>query len=147
MTIGSRTIGIVIVAAGRGERAGSAEEGPKQYRRIGDKPVIAHTLERFLTWPRSGPIVVVIHPDDKALFAAAAVGIDGAGGVLTTFGGDTRQRSVYEGLRALSGTEATHVMIHDAARPSSTTACLTGWRKRSTRGRLGCCRPFPSATR
>ncbi|UIK07236.1 bifunctional 2-C-methyl-D-erythritol 4-phosphate cytidylyltransferase/2-C-methyl-D-erythritol 2,4-cyclodiphosphate synthase [Neorhizobium galegae] len=117
MTIGSKTIGIVIVAAGRGERAGSAEEGPKQYRRIGAKPVIAHTLERFLTWPRSGPIVVVIHPDDEALFAAATVDVRGAGSVITTFGGETRQRSVYEGLRALSGTEATHVMIHDAARP------------------------------
>lgn len=117
MTIGSKTIGIVIVAAGRGERAGSPEDGPKQYRRIGGKPVIAHTLERFLTWPRSGPIVVVIHPDDEALFAAATVGVRGAAGVITTFGGETRQRSVYEGLRALSGTEATHVMIHDAARP------------------------------
>ncbi|CDZ51334.1 bifunctional 2-C-methyl-D-erythritol 4-phosphate cytidylyltransferase/2-C-methyl-D-erythritol 2,4-cyclodiphosphate synthase [Neorhizobium galegae] len=117
MTIGSMTIGIVIVAAGRGERAGSLQDGPKQYRRIGDRPVIAHTLERFLTWRRSGPIVVVIHPDDEALFAAATAGIQGAAAVITTFGGETRQRSVYEGLRALSGTEATHVMIHDAARP------------------------------
>ncbi len=111
------TIGIVIVAAGRGERAGSAEDGPKQYRRIGTKSVIAHTLERFLSWSRSGPIVVVIHPDDEALFAAAAAELPGAASVVTTFGGDTRQRSVYEGLRALSGTDATHVMIHDAARP------------------------------
>ncbi|WP_226951214.1 bifunctional 2-C-methyl-D-erythritol 4-phosphate cytidylyltransferase/2-C-methyl-D-erythritol 2,4-cyclodiphosphate synthase [Rhizobium terrae] len=111
------TIGIVIVAAGRGERAGSPEDGPKQYRRIGGKPVIAHTLERFLAWHRSGPIVVVIHPDDEALYAAATAGVKDAGRVITTFGGVTRQRSVYEGLRALSGAEATHVMIHDAARP------------------------------
>ncbi|WP_105372538.1 bifunctional 2-C-methyl-D-erythritol 4-phosphate cytidylyltransferase/2-C-methyl-D-erythritol 2,4-cyclodiphosphate synthase [Neorhizobium huautlense] len=111
------TIGIVIVAAGRGERAGSPEDGPKQYRRIGGKPVIAHTLERFLSWSRSGLIVVVIHPDDEALFAAAAAELPSAAKVVTTFGGDTRQRSVYEGLRALSATEATHVMIHDAARP------------------------------
>jgi len=111
------TIGVVIVAAGRGERAGSPEEGPKQYRRIGGRPVIAHTLERFLSWPRSGPVVVVIHPDDAALYATATVDVDGAAKVITTFGGETRQRSVYEGLTALAGTEATHVMIHDAARP------------------------------
>lgn len=111
------TIGVVIVAAGRGERAGSPEEGPKQYRRIGGRPVIAHTLERFLAWPRSGPVVVVIHPDDEALYAAATADVDGAADVITTFGGETRQRSVYEGLTALAGTEATHVMIHDAARP------------------------------
>jgi 2-C-methyl-D-erythritol 4-phosphate cytidylyltransferase/2-C-methyl-D-erythritol 2,4-cyclodiphosphate synthase len=41
------SIGIVVVAAGRGERAGASEEGPKQYRIIGGKPVIAHTLEIF----------------------------------------------------------------------------------------------------
>lgn len=112
------TIGIVIVAAGRGERAGSPEEGPKQYRRIGGRPVIAHTLETFLTWPRSGPIVVVIHPDDEGLFAASAAGLPGSGSdLISTFGGETRQQSVYQGLRALSDTPATHVMIHDAARP------------------------------
>jgi 2-C-methyl-D-erythritol 4-phosphate cytidylyltransferase / 2-C-methyl-D-erythritol 2,4-cyclodiphosphate synthase len=110
------TIGIVIVAAGRGERAGSQEDGPKQYRRIGDRTVLAHTLGRFLAWPRSGPIVVVIHPEDEALFADAVAEV-GAEDIVTAFGGETRQRSVLEGLKALTGTDATHVMIHDAARP------------------------------
>ncbi len=111
------TIGIVIVAAGRGERAGAPAEGPKQYRPIGGRPVIARTLETFLRWPRRGPIVVVIHPDDESLYEAAIEKLDGVVDVITTFGGDTRQRSVFEGLRALATTEATHVMIHDAARP------------------------------
>jgi len=110
------TIGIVIVAAGRGERVGSPDEGPKQYRPIGGRPVIAHTLDTFLSWQRRGPIVVVIHPDDAELYAAATVGL-AASDITLAFGGDTRQRSVYEGLKALSATEATHVMIHDAARP------------------------------
>ncbi|TIV29929.1 MAG: bifunctional 2-C-methyl-D-erythritol 4-phosphate cytidylyltransferase/2-C-methyl-D-erythritol 2,4-cyclodiphosphate synthase, partial [Mesorhizobium sp.] len=35
-------IGVVIVAAGRGARAGQAD-GPKQYQRIGGRAVIAHT--------------------------------------------------------------------------------------------------------
>ncbi|MDP9838058.1 2-C-methyl-D-erythritol 4-phosphate cytidylyltransferase/2-C-methyl-D-erythritol 2,4-cyclodiphosphate synthase [Neorhizobium huautlense] len=119
------TIGIVIVAAGRGERAGSPQEGPKQYRPIGGRPVIAHTLETFLNWHRSGPIVVVIHPDDEGLFAASVTDLPkSASEIVTTFGGDTRQRSVYEGLRALSGTGATHVMIHDAARPFIDLALL-----------------------
>ncbi len=116
-------IAIVIVAAGRGERAGSAE-GPKQYRRIGGRPVIAHTLEAFLTWPQSGPIVTVIHPDDAALFADATAGLAGAERVKTTFGGATRQQSVLAGLEALSGSDATHVMIHDGARPFVNPAML-----------------------
>ena len=110
-------IGTVIVAAGRGERAGTPEEGPKQYRRIGEEPVIRHTLRRFLTWRQTGPIVVVIHPDDQTLFAEACENLNEAGRILTTFGGATRQQSVLEGLRCLSQTDATHVMIHDAARP------------------------------
>ncbi|MDO1583900.1 bifunctional 2-C-methyl-D-erythritol 4-phosphate cytidylyltransferase/2-C-methyl-D-erythritol 2,4-cyclodiphosphate synthase [Rhizobium oryzicola] len=110
-------IGIVIVAGGRGERAGNPEAGPKQYRPIGGRAVIAHTLERFLTWSRSAPIVVVIHPDDDALFEAAIADLAGRDRVMRTYGGDTRQRSVLAGLQALAQTDATHVMIHDAARP------------------------------
>lgn len=110
-------IGIVIVAAGRGERAGSASEGPKQYRLIGGKPVIRHTLRHFLTWHRSGPIVVVIHRDDEALFAKAMEDLPDSERIRTTFGGATRQQSVLAGLRALAEDEVSHVMIHDAARP------------------------------
>ncbi len=110
-------IGIVIVAAGRGERAGSAEEGPKQYRPIGGKPVLSHTLQQFVTWPRSGPIVVVIHPDDRSLYDDATAGLHDPQRIIVTFGGATRQQSVLAGLQALSETSATHVMIHDAARP------------------------------
>ena len=64
--------GVVVVAAGRGERAGAPEEGPKQYRLIGGMPVIAHTLREFAAWGgATAGIVVVIHPDDEALFADA----------------------------------------------------------------------------
>jgi 2-C-methyl-D-erythritol 4-phosphate cytidylyltransferase / 2-C-methyl-D-erythritol 2,4-cyclodiphosphate synthase len=110
-------IAIVIVAAGRGERAGSTQEGPKQYRLIGGEPVIRHTLRPFLTWGRSGPIIVVIHPDDEGLLAEAVQGLAGAERIRTTFGGATRQQSVLAGLQALADSDATHVMIHDAARP------------------------------
>lgn len=110
--------GIVIVAAGRGERAGSPEEGPKQYRAIGGRAVIVHTLEAFLAWQPAARIVVVIHPDDVALFAAAralAVGPDVP--VDVVMGGATRQMSVLAGLAALEGSGLTHVLIHDAVRP------------------------------
>ncbi|ASY62756.1 2-C-methyl-D-erythritol 4-phosphate cytidylyltransferase [Sinorhizobium sojae CCBAU 05684] len=109
--------GVVIVAAGRGERAGQSAEGPKQYRTIGDRPVIAHTLDIFATWPGAGPIVVVIHPDDEALFAAARMCMSGRADLSVVHGGATRQLSVLAGLEALSGTGAPYVMIHDAVRP------------------------------
>lgn len=116
--------GVVIVAAGRGERAGQSAEGPKQYRTIGDRPVIAHTLDTFATWPGAGPIVVVIHPDDEALFNAArkrSVAED----VIIVHGGATRQISVLAGLEALADIGARRVMIHDAVRPFADHALLS----------------------
>ena len=65
-------IGVVIVAAGRGERAGQSAEGPKQYRRIGGEPVIRRTLAAFFSHPAIAHIAVAIHPDDDALFREAA---------------------------------------------------------------------------
>nr|WP_104667214.1 bifunctional 2-C-methyl-D-erythritol 4-phosphate cytidylyltransferase/2-C-methyl-D-erythritol 2,4-cyclodiphosphate synthase [Ensifer adhaerens] len=116
--------GVVIVAAGRGERAGQSAEGPKQYRTIGDRPVIAHTLDTFATWPGAGPIVVVIHPDDEALFNAArkrSVADD----VIIVHGGATRQISVLAGLEALADIGARRVMIQDAVRPFADHALLS----------------------
>ncbi|THV25222.1 bifunctional 2-C-methyl-D-erythritol 4-phosphate cytidylyltransferase/2-C-methyl-D-erythritol 2,4-cyclodiphosphate synthase [Peteryoungia ipomoeae] len=110
-------IGIVVVAAGRGERAGASVEGPKQYRRIGGKPVIWHTLRRLLDWPRGGPVIAVIHPDDEGLFAAATGDLDFGSRLTLVHGGASRQVSVLNGLLALEDRGVSHVMIHDAVRP------------------------------
>jgi 2-C-methyl-D-erythritol 4-phosphate cytidylyltransferase / 2-C-methyl-D-erythritol 2,4-cyclodiphosphate synthase len=107
----------VIVAAGRGERAGSPENGPKQYRLIGGKPVIFHTLEAILAWPRTAEIIVVIHPDDHALFAQAIAGLPGTDRISSVDGGTTRQESVLAGLNALDVSAPRFVYIHDAVRP------------------------------
>jgi 2-C-methyl-D-erythritol 4-phosphate cytidylyltransferase/2-C-methyl-D-erythritol 2,4-cyclodiphosphate synthase len=110
--------GIVIVAAGRGERAGSRQDGPKQYRPIGGRPVISHTLDVFATWPRENTIVVVIHPDDESLFEQALGHMTGSKPPVTVVhGGSTRQLSVLSGLKALEKSGTTHVMIQDAVRP------------------------------
>jgi 2-C-methyl-D-erythritol 4-phosphate cytidylyltransferase/2-C-methyl-D-erythritol 2,4-cyclodiphosphate synthase len=117
-------IGIVIVAAGRGERAGASQDGPKQYRAIGGKPVIAHTLQRFLAWPRTGPIVVVIHPDDEELLEKALQLLPDHDRIRAVHGGATRQISVHKGLEALAADELAHVMIHDAVRPFISSSLL-----------------------
>lgn len=116
--------GIIVVAAGRGERAGSSEEGPKQYRMIGGKPVIVHTLENFMTWQPATEIVVVIHPDDEALFAKAFRQVISATPITTVHGGATRQQSVLAGLRHLKGKGISHALIHDAVRPFFDTLLL-----------------------
>jgi len=108
------TVAAVIVAAGRGERAGQSE-GPKQYRTIGGVPVIRRTLDAFASHPAIGPIVAVIHQDDTALFERAAAGLGRR--VIIVEGGATRQDSVRRGLLALREAAPKKVLVHDGVRP------------------------------
>lgn len=115
-------IGIVIVAAGRGERAGQSTQGPKQYRLIGGRGVIARTIERFLAWPGCGPVAVAIHPGDHDLFDAAVPVRDPR--LIVVDGGATRQASTRLALAALVPAAPDHVMIHDGVRPFIDNALL-----------------------
>ena len=62
-------VAAVIVAAGRGYRAGG--DMPKQYRQIAGEPVIRPTLAAFLAHPQIAAVQPVIHPDDEGIFRAA----------------------------------------------------------------------------
>jgi len=104
----------VIVAAGRGERAGQAD-GPKQYRRIGGRAVLAHTVETFLRHPDIGTVVVVIHADDDDLLQHALGPL--AERITVVHGGPTRQESTRLGLIALQDENPGAVLIHDGVRP------------------------------
>jgi 2-C-methyl-D-erythritol 4-phosphate cytidylyltransferase/2-C-methyl-D-erythritol 2,4-cyclodiphosphate synthase len=104
-----KSIAAVIVAAGRGTRAGG--DVPKQYQMLNDRTVIAHTVSRFVGHPMIHDVVVVIHPDD-AVMAENAL----PNGTKTVHGGATRATSVVAGLDAVVD-QCTHVLIHDAARP------------------------------
>ena len=107
----------LIVAGGRGVRAGDGV--PKQYRPLGGKLVLRHSVETLLAHPGIAGVQVVIHPDDRDLYEAALAGLALPAPI---DGGATRQRSVLNGLEALDG--ATHVLIHDAARPLVTAAMI-----------------------
>ncbi|MHC1549029.1 bifunctional 2-C-methyl-D-erythritol 4-phosphate cytidylyltransferase/2-C-methyl-D-erythritol 2,4-cyclodiphosphate synthase [Phyllobacterium sp. K27] len=108
-------VAAVIVAAGRGERAGQSVEGPKQYRRIGGEAVLMHTVRAFLGCPMIDQIIVVIHKEDGALFEQALG--DVADKVKAVTGGPTRQESTRLGLLALDNAGIDHVLIHDGVRP------------------------------
>lgn len=114
--ISTPRFGILIVAAGRGERAGRGD-GPKQYRRIGGRPVLVWTVRGFARWHHAAKIVIAIHPDDAELFEECRKDFPNHPGVQPISGGATRQASVLAGLEALEASGITHVMIHDAVRP------------------------------
>jgi 2-C-methyl-D-erythritol 4-phosphate cytidylyltransferase/2-C-methyl-D-erythritol 2,4-cyclodiphosphate synthase len=119
---GTCRIAAVIVAAGRGERAGQAD-GPKQYRLIGGRAVIAHTLETFLSHPQVDTVIVAIHADDRELLRKAAE--DHHDRVTIVIGGPTRQESVRLGLLALHEKAPDKVLIHDAVRPFCDTELIS----------------------
>ncbi|MEM8812911.1 MAG: bifunctional 2-C-methyl-D-erythritol 4-phosphate cytidylyltransferase/2-C-methyl-D-erythritol 2,4-cyclodiphosphate synthase [Pseudomonadota bacterium] len=113
----SEHIAVLIVAAGRGYRAGGGM--PKQYRRLGGTSVLHRTIQRFTQNDLSPTIQCVIHPDDQNLYHSA---VDGLSGLREpVYGGATRQESVLNGLRALRDLAPDCVLIHDAARPFVST--------------------------
>jgi 2-C-methyl-D-erythritol 4-phosphate cytidylyltransferase/2-C-methyl-D-erythritol 2,4-cyclodiphosphate synthase len=120
------SIAALIVAAGRGSRAGQGI--PKQYRRLGGKPVLTRTLQAFMGHPRIDRLIVVIHPDDQDLYQESLSALPGAGLAIPlgcAFGGETRQDSVRHGLEALSDPMPDIILIHDAARPFVSCALIS----------------------
>jgi len=104
----------IIVAAGRGERAGLAD-GPKQYRILEGRAVLARALQPFCDHTEITTVLVVIHADDRPLYDA--LGLSEEKLLTPVIGGATRQQSVLAGLQALQGERPDKVLIHDAARP------------------------------
>jgi 2-C-methyl-D-erythritol 4-phosphate cytidylyltransferase/2-C-methyl-D-erythritol 2,4-cyclodiphosphate synthase len=113
-------VAAVIVAAGRGLRAGSGM--PKQFRPIGGAPMIRRSLSMLVEHPNVGAVQPVIHPEDVTMFASSAAGLT----ILPpVFGGATRQASVRAGLEALAPSSPDIVLIHDAARPFASAALIS----------------------
>ena len=96
----------ILVAAGTGTRAGGAL--PKQFALLAGQPMIAHAYRSLTDHPRIEAIVVVADP---------ALAKEALPGALVVPGGATRRMSVAHGLAEAERLGATHVLVHDAARP------------------------------
>ncbi|MFU1476968.1 bifunctional 2-C-methyl-D-erythritol 4-phosphate cytidylyltransferase/2-C-methyl-D-erythritol 2,4-cyclodiphosphate synthase [Roseovarius sp. C7] len=110
-------IAALIVAAGRGSRAGTPL--PKQWQPLGAARVADVTLARFANHPSIGPICMVLHPDDIDRAPAHP-------GLILAEGGATRAASVQNGLAALAAQAPDLVLIHDVARPCVSLAVIDG---------------------
>jgi 2-C-methyl-D-erythritol 4-phosphate cytidylyltransferase / 2-C-methyl-D-erythritol 2,4-cyclodiphosphate synthase len=109
----------LVVASGRGERFGG--DRPKQYLPLAGKPLLRHCLERFCRHPGIDRVRTVVHPEDAALYEAAAEGLELLDPVP---GGATRQDSVRRGLESLAEHAPELVLIHDGVRPLLTPAVV-----------------------
>lgn len=110
-------VGAVIVAAGRGLRAGGGL--PKQWRKLAGATVAEHTVRAFADHDRVGPITVVMNTED-----IDAPAVPNLTGVTIVSGGTTRSASVLAGLLSLKD-KVDKVLIHDAARPCVSENIIT----------------------
>lgn len=105
----------IIAAAGLGRRIGGSIY--KQFLEIEKKPIVVHTLEKFLQCELVDSILLVV-PKDWFRYVTENIiekhNISKVHKII--IGGATRQESVYNALKALSE-EVLTVVIHDAVRP------------------------------
>ena len=115
----------IIVAGGRGVRASGPGGTPKQYLYLAGKTVLERSLAAFLDHQAIEFVQPVIPADDEAAYEEAVAGLSSPKLLKPVSGGQTRQRSVLAGLRALQAHSPYNVLIHDAARPFISQAVIS----------------------
>jgi len=115
-------VGVVIVAGGSGSRAAGSTGELKQFRWVGDKPMLLHAVHAFQRRTDVALVVCVLprsHAGDPPpwLFQCDLDRL------LVSTGGVERGESVWNGLEDLPD-ELAVAVIHDAARPLVTDATI-----------------------
>ncbi len=118
----------VIAAGGIGSRMGNVEK-PKQYLKIKDKPIIAHTVEKFFVNDKFRKIIILTPAQwvnyTKELLAKYLPANDK---VVVIKGGDTRNETIMNAVRYIEETDGldddTVIVTHDAVRPFVTARII-----------------------
>jgi 2-C-methyl-D-erythritol 4-phosphate cytidylyltransferase len=107
-------VAAVLAAAGSGERLGA--DRPKAFVRLGDRPLLAESLERLEESRWVEAIVIAAPPgwEEPAILLAEELGCGKVFACVT--GGATRAESVRIALAEVPD-DAAVVVVHDAARP------------------------------
>lgn len=116
-----KNVGIVM-SAGKGLRIGG--NIPKQYMELCDKPVLYYCL-KAMEDSFIDEIIIVTGEGDEEYVKTEIVDKYSISKVTAIVpGGAERSDSVYRGLCAVTGPEASYVYIHDGARPMLTVDLL-----------------------
>ena len=105
---------VIIVAAGSGSRMNTNIN--KQFIKLNDKEIIAHTIEKFYNNKNINDIVIVIKEDEAEFFKKEILDKYRFKNIKIAYGGKERQDSVYSGIKLLDK-NCKYVLIHDGARP------------------------------
>ena len=102
---------VIILACGESLRFKS--KVPKQFTNISGEILLNHTINNFLKNSEIGHILLVLNKKHKKHF----IKITKNKRISITYGGDTRQKSVFNGLIFVNKFRPLKVLIHDANRP------------------------------
>jgi len=114
------SIAAIIVAAGKGVRAGGAV--PKQFASLCGKPMLMHSVDALSSHPAVAGVTVVIGAGQEDQARQILGGCMNFGNFVA--GGAERRDSVRAGLESLAGEGVSRVLIHDAARPFLSAAVI-----------------------
>ena len=118
--MGDRKKYAIIVAAGSGTRMGG--DTPKQFISVGGKPLLRHTIEKFLSLSFPVGIIVVVNQEKKEYWKKYCQDYDFMDRYAIPSGGITRFHSVQNALQYLPDDSV--VAVHDGVRPFVTKEFL-----------------------
>jgi 2-C-methyl-D-erythritol 4-phosphate cytidylyltransferase len=105
----------IIPAGGKGKRSGT--ETPKQYLKFHGKELVAYTLEVFQKNKFVDEIIISAEQSYFTLLNKIAKDYNLTKISQLVDGGEERQDSVYNALKAIKAEDGDLVAVHDAARP------------------------------
>ena len=109
----------IILACGQSKRLKS--KSPKQYIEFFEDIILNHTIKIFLKNNEIDHILLVLNKKHKKFFNK----IIQDKRISYTYGGDSRQKSVFYGLKYIKRFKPTNVLIHDANRPFTNTKLIS----------------------
>lgn len=114
LTTNHQPLFAIIVAGGSGSRMKS--DIPKQFLLLGDKPILQHTIERFIAYSPLLQVILVLPARDLATWVTLCDKHNFYPPIQTVIGGLTRFQSVRNGLKKISAKDGL-VAVHDGVRP------------------------------
>ncbi len=111
---------VILPAAGLGTRMApghATQAAPKQFLELAGAPILVHTLRAFAAVEEVSSVVVAVRSTEMERLSAQVTEHGFAQRVRVVEGGDTRQESVSNALRALDCEAEDIVLVHDAVRP------------------------------
>jgi len=118
---------VILPAAGLGTRmtpGHSPSPAPKQFLELRGVPILIHTLRAFTSVPQVTEIYVAVRASEMERLTAQAREYGFADKVRFVEGGEHRQQSVANALKAIQCNDDDIVLVHDAVRPLIDTATI-----------------------